>query len=116
MLRFALGVALAMTLVSAGPAIAREASASGHQQLVALFTDWRAFNPPAIVRGRPDYSASAMAAKAVGRTFRLEGIESQFSPFVNTRVEISGEVRSSQGGDSPVLLVEFVQRVASTCK
>jgi hypothetical protein len=31
---------------------------------VRLFDDWRAFNHPAIVRGRPDYSARAMAAKA----------------------------------------------------
>lgn len=39
-------------------------SQSGHAQLVKLFADWRAFNHPRIVRGRPDYSAPAMAAQA----------------------------------------------------
>jgi uncharacterized protein (DUF885 family) len=34
--------------------------------LATLFTDWRAFNHPAIVHGRPDYSAAAMIKKADG--------------------------------------------------
>jgi uncharacterized protein (DUF885 family) len=59
---------LAMTVA---PATAATASAppaasvtAGHAQLVQLFADWRAFNHPQIVRGKPDYSARAMAAKA----------------------------------------------------
>ncbi len=32
--------------------------------LERLFADWRAFNRPKVVQGRPDYSAAAMAAKA----------------------------------------------------
>jgi uncharacterized protein (DUF885 family) len=69
MLRFALPLAsllaLAGPLVAAVPALATPATAaSGHAQLVKLFADWRAFNHPAIVRGRPDYSAAAMSAKA----------------------------------------------------
>jgi hypothetical protein len=50
-----------MTIATAAPA---QRAASTHQQLVELFRDWRAFNHPAIVRGRPDYSAKAMAVKA----------------------------------------------------
>jgi hypothetical protein len=64
MLRFAL--ALAASLFLAGPVMAAQAPASTRQQLVLLFAEWRAFNHPAIVRGRPDYSAAAMTAKAVG--------------------------------------------------
>jgi len=50
-------------MMVASPAPANP-TASTDQQLVELFTDWRAFNHPAIVHGRPDYSAKAMAAKA----------------------------------------------------
>jgi hypothetical protein len=46
------------------PSIAAVPAATGHAQLVQLFADWRQFNHPAIDRGRPDYSAKAMAAKA----------------------------------------------------
>ena len=52
--------------IMAKPAAAAEAPASSYQQLATLFTDWREFNHPAIVNGRPDYSASAMAKKADG--------------------------------------------------
>ena len=53
-------LALCLTLIAplaimAKPATAAEASASSYQQLANLFTDWRAFNHPAILRGRPDY-------------------------------------------------------------
>lgn len=54
-----LGVpALAVPLPAAAQAT------SSHAQLVNLFADWRAFNHPRTVRGVPDYSAGAMAAKA----------------------------------------------------
>jgi hypothetical protein len=66
MLRFSLALALAVPHASAAPVIAAEVPASSHQQLVSLFADWRAFNHPAIVRGRPDYGSAAMAAKAAG--------------------------------------------------
>ncbi len=45
-------------------AAAAEAPASSYESLATLFTDWRAFNHPAIVKGRPDYSDAAMAKKA----------------------------------------------------
>jgi hypothetical protein len=65
MLRFALTLASLFAIGSrldAAPAPAK--AAAGHEQLVGLFTDWRAFNHPKIVDGRPDYGARAMAAKA----------------------------------------------------
>ena len=66
MLKFALALALAAPLSAPAQAAAVQASASDHQSLVKLFADWRAFNHPTIVRGRPDYSAAAMTAKAQG--------------------------------------------------
>ena len=79
MLRFSLALALAVPLASAAPVIAAEVPASSHQQLVSLSAEWRAFNHPAIVRGRPDYGSAAMAAKAAGLTSfkqRLAAIDS----------------------------------------
>jgi len=65
---------------------------------------------------------SQIAASTNSPSFRLEGIDSQFSPFVNARVEISGEVKpaaadkSASSNSAPILLVEFVQRTGSTCR
>src|SRR5688572_30548056 len=66
MLRFVLGLLILASLAMiAAPATAAPAkAATSHAQLVELFADWREFNHPQIVRGRHDYSASAMAAKA----------------------------------------------------
>src|SRR6185295_20017149 len=84
MLRFALALALAVPLAPAAPVMAAQAPASSHPQLVSLFAEWRTFNHPAIVRGRPDYSAAAMSAKAAGLTAfkqRLAAIDtSSWSP------------------------------------
>jgi len=67
MKRLALCFALcALLAVMAKPAAPSETPASSYQQLAILFTDWRAFNHPAIVNGRPDYNAAAMAKKAEG--------------------------------------------------
>jgi hypothetical protein len=64
----------------------------------------------------PATGGSELAKKSNSRTYRLEGIESQFSPFVNTKVEISGEVKPSPGGGTAVtLLVEFVQKLEPRC-
>jgi hypothetical protein len=65
MLKFWMRIALAAQLAM----VASEAPATGtaqaaHAQLVSLFADWPTFNHPAIVRGKPDYSARAMTAKA----------------------------------------------------
>ena len=66
MLRLALRLALAVPIVIPSPVMAAELPASSHQQLVSLFAEWRTFNHPAIVHGRPDYGAVAMASKATG--------------------------------------------------
>ena len=55
---------VAAPLAAQKPAPASAPAPAGHRQLVRLFADWRAFNHPTIVRGRPDYSAAAMAARA----------------------------------------------------
>jgi hypothetical protein len=64
MLKFALALAVATPVLAPVPAAAVEVPASGHQALVTLFAEWRAFNHPAIVRGQPDYGATAVARKA----------------------------------------------------
>jgi hypothetical protein len=62
---------------------------------------------------------SELAKKASGGTYRLEGLDSIFSPFVGTKVEISGEVKAraaaEAGGTTPTLIAEFVRRVAARC-
>ena len=63
----------------------------------------------------PDTGTSAAAAAAAATTYRLEALESQLSPFVNARVEISGEVKASADAP-PVLLVEFVRKLAAKCQ
>jgi hypothetical protein len=61
------------------------------------------------------------AGASASPTYRLRGIDSQLSPFVGNRVEISGEILPSTSktegaaGSEPILQVEFVQKLASTC-
>lgn len=59
--------------------------------------------------------ATSAHAKPSSKTYRLEGIESQFSPFVGVKVEITGEIKPGSGANPPTLLVEFVQRLAAKC-
>lgn len=67
----------------------------------------------------PGTGTSSAAASATGNTYRLYAIDSQLSPFVGTRVEISGEVLPSSSAEGsarpPVVQVEFVQKVSATC-
>ena len=50
--------------VTAGPVASAQAPrAHTHDELVALFREWRAFQHPKLVNGVPDYSAPAMAAQ-----------------------------------------------------
>jgi hypothetical protein len=64
----------------------------------------------------PGTGGSELARKANSRTYRLEGLESQFSPFVNTKVEISGEVTPRTSDRTvPILVVEFVQKIDPRC-
>ena len=64
---------------------------------------------------------STLAVNTNSASYRLEGIDSQFSPFVNARVEVSGEVKpaadnAASGNGSPILLVEFIQKTGSACR
>jgi len=69
----------------------------------------------------PPGTGGSAATSASSRTYRLEGIDSQFSPFAGTKVEVSGEIKlpaSNTTGSAtaaPTLLVEFVQKLAKTC-
>ena len=66
-----------------------------------------------------DTGGSAIAAGAAGSTYRLAAIESQLSPFVGSKVEISGEIlpRAAQAQAAPpTLQVEFVQKLSTTCR
>jgi hypothetical protein len=65
----------------------------------------------------PGTGGSQLAANTSSSRYRLEGIDSQFSPFVNARVEVSGEVKPpTDKAAAPTLLVEFVQKTGSTCR
>ena len=70
----------------------------------------------------PGTGGSPLAAKTSSPTYRLDAIEAQLSPFVGTKVEISGEIKTSsprppgeKRGNEPTLQVEFVQKIAATC-
>jgi hypothetical protein len=54
-------IALAATGMISRPRAAVQGST--HADLVALFSDWRAFQSPKLVDGVPDYTAAAMAAQ-----------------------------------------------------
>ncbi len=51
----------AALVLAAGCAPAEELGGTGHEDLVALFDDWRAFQDPKPVEDIPDYSRRAMA-------------------------------------------------------
>jgi hypothetical protein len=55
------------------------------------------------------------AERSQRKTYRLHGIDSQFSPFVGAKVEITGEIKGPANAESPTLLVEFVQRLSPNC-
>ena len=65
---------------------------------------------------------STLAANSSSPRYRLEAIESQLSVFVGTKVEISGEIKppsssapARASGNTPTLLVEFVQKISASC-
>lgn len=56
--------ALTVAATAANSSVAQQGAAhDGYSQLLALFADWRAFEPPAIRAGAPDYSAATLAKK-----------------------------------------------------
>lgn len=66
-LRFA-AVLLGATplLPLAVPALAAQTTPASYDQLVALYAEFRAFVPPAMVKGVPDYSPAAVARQQAG--------------------------------------------------
>jgi hypothetical protein len=74
-----------------------------------------------VERAAPGAGPSAdgpQAAGASSTTYRLEGIDSIFSPFVGSKVEITGEVKPPANAEKsapPTLVVEFLQRIAAKC-
>ena len=44
-------------------ALAPGGPSTSYEELVSLFTDWRAFQRPKLIKGVPDYSAAAMASQ-----------------------------------------------------
>lgn len=69
----------------------------------------------------PGAGTSNVATAPISPTYRLAAIDSALSPFVNTRVEISGAVEppsdAAEGANAkaPALRVEFVQKLAPSC-
>jgi hypothetical protein len=71
----------------------------------------------------PPGTGTAVAAIPIaGDTYRLRAIDSQLSPFVGTRVEMSGEVQlaatpsSTDGRAAPLIVdVQVVQKIAASC-
>ena len=63
----------------------------------------------------PETGTSIAAAVASATTYRLEALESQLSPFVNSRVELSGEIKAA-GETTPILLVEYLRKIAAKCQ
>jgi len=61
-----LATAAPVAAAPVGPTPVAAPGEISHAQLIQLFADWRAFNHPKIVHGRPNYSAAAMAAQAAG--------------------------------------------------
>ena len=61
---------------------------------------------------------SPAASSAASPSYRLMGIESQFTAFVGMKVEVSGEIKPAPSTDpkGPTLIVEFIQKLASSCK
>ena len=105
-------VADRVTFVGCLQAVARRADPSGSAGSADP-------NAPSSARFELTNAESATASSKVSsKTYRLEGIDSQFSPFVGAKVEITGEMKppSAVGQAAlPTLLVEFVQRIAAKC-
>jgi len=62
----------------------------------------------------PDTGTSSAAAVASASSYRLEALESQLSPFLGTRIEVSGAVKGTT--EAPVLQLEFVRKLAAKCQ
>ena len=59
----ACAIAAAFASACSGSRASPTARSSRYEDLIALFTEWRAFQQPKLVNGVPDYTATAMAAQ-----------------------------------------------------
>ena len=98
---------------SKGPS--RDPNTPSDAQFVLTRTERKRNVPPGTGTGVADVLITA-------NTFRLRAIDSQLSPFVGSRVEISGEVQpgaapsSTEGRAAPPIVdVQFVQKLAASC-
>ena len=97
---------------SAGPAASADPNAPSNSR----FELTKAAPVERVAPGTGPLAADGpLAARVSSKTYRLEGIDSQFSPFVGAKVEITGAIKTAAGATPPTLLVEFVQRIASRC-
>ena len=95
----AMAVCLLTGIVAGTGAGKASPPASTHENLVAFFREWRAFQKPKLVDGVPDYGASAMAAQQrelEGMRQRLAAIDPSAWPVAQqvdyyiVRAELSG--------------------------
>lgn len=113
-LRLAAALMAAPLLVTAAPtplAAETEAAPSGYADLLALYEEFRAFVPPPVVKGVPDYSPAAMAKHEAGlRKFeaRLKAIDDSGWP-VSQRVDYMVVLAEMRG-------LEFQHRVVKPWK
>ena len=98
-LRFVAALLAAPALPLAAPVAATQSAPAGYDQLVALYAEFRAFVPPAMVKGVPDYSPAAVARQQAGlKRFqaRLAAIDQrgwtipQRVDFMVVRAEMNG--------------------------
>jgi uncharacterized protein (DUF885 family) len=113
-LRAAAALMTAPLLTFAAPpplAAQTEAAPSGYPALLALYEEFRAFVPPPMVKGVPDYSPAAMARHYAGlKTFetRLKAIDDSAWP-VSERVDYMVVLAEMRG-------LEFQHRVVQPWK
>ena len=109
MRRLCLAAALVLgTLPVWGPASAQAQlqKPAAHAQLVSMFHEWRAFVRPAIVDGRPDYSAAAMAAKARA----IPQWRSRLAAIDRTRMSVA-EANDARFLEAEINAFDFFHRV-----
>ena len=113
-LRAAAALMIAPLLAFAAPpplAAQTEAAPAGYSALLALYEEFRAFVPPPMVKGVPDYSPAAMARHYAGlKTFeaRLKAIDDSIWP-VAERVDYMVVLAEMRG-------LEFQHRVVQPWK
>jgi hypothetical protein len=52
-----------MTSIAGSPAVSAASAQGNYEDLTALFSEWRAFERPALLDGAPDYTAATLARK-----------------------------------------------------